>query len=100
MHSISSPGRKPKRSRSALRMVTCPFVLTRLAAMVCTPLFVSPHLRQHRLSLRQPDSHLHITVEGNSGGESVAGLLPPASRSIQRAEATVTMGLEWAHTRF
>src|SRR5262245_2900022 len=100
MNSTSSPGRNPKRSRSALGMVTCPFVFTRLTAMVCSPLFVSPRLRQRRFSLGQPEGHVHVTIEGNGSEECRAGLLALAGRGIQRAEAAVAVGLEWAHTEF
>jgi hypothetical protein len=81
-------------------MVTCPFVFTRLTAMVCAPLFVSPHLRQRRFSLGQPEGHVHVTVEGNGGGECSVGLLSLVSCGIQRAEAPVAMGLERAHAEF
>src|SRR2546426_783585 len=99
MNSTSSPGRKSKRSRSALGIVTCPFVLTRLTAMVCAPLCVSPHLRQRHLGLGQPEGHVHVTIEGDGSGQGSAGQLALAGRSVQRAEATVAVGLERAHAQ-
>jgi hypothetical protein len=60
-------------------------------------LSLSAHLCQRGLSARQPERHLHSTVHGDGSSEFRAGLLPAAGRAIQRAETTVTMGLEGAH---
>src|SRR5262249_11515214 len=42
---------------------------------------------------------VHGTIQRDSRGQRSAGLLPLASRGIQRAETAVTMGLERAHTQ-
>src|SRR5215813_9048051 len=58
------------------------------------------HSPQRRLRLGQPESHVHVTVEGYGGGQLGTGLLPLASRGIQRAQAQVAVGLERAHAEF
>src|SRR5262245_56309299 len=57
----------------------------------------SAHLRQRRLSLRQPEGHVHGAVQRDGGGQFSTSLLSPASRGIQRAEAEVAVGLERVH---
>jgi hypothetical protein len=55
------------------------------------------HLRQRRLGLRQPECHLHRTIQLDGGDQFSAGLLPSAGRYIQGAETQVTVGLQWTH---
>ena len=54
-------------------------------------------LRQRLLRWRQPERHVHRTVDRNSGRESSASLLPLADCGIQRPEAAVAVRLERAH---
>ena len=55
------------------------------------------HLRQRCLCLREPESHVHRAVKGNSGGQGHAGLLRLTGLGVQYAEAAVAVGLERAH---
>ena len=43
---------------------------------------VSLYLRQHRLGLRQPERHVHGTIQLDGGGQFGAGLLPPVDLGI------------------
>src|SRR5262249_30719242 len=97
MNSISSPGRKPKRSRSALGMVTCPLDLTRPTAIICSPLLASSHLRQGRFGLGEPEGHVHGTVEVDGGAQGGAGLRSTASLVVQPAQPVVAVRLQRAH---
>src|SRR5262249_33509123 len=63
-------------------------------------LLLSLHLRQYRLSLGEPEGHLHGPVQVDGGIQMGTGLLLLACPSIQRAKATVAVGLEWAHAQF
>src|SRR5215510_16046856 len=58
---------------------------------------LSLHLCQCRLCLGQPEGHVHGAVHLDGGGQGGANLLPLAGCRIQRAEATVAVGLERAH---
>ena len=55
---------------------------------------------QRRLCLRQPERHISHTIQSDGGGQCRAGLLPLFRLQEQGAQATVTLGLEWAHTKF
>ena len=44
--------------------------------------------------------HVHGTVQRNGNGQLSARLLPLACPGVQRAEAEVTVRLEWTHTEF
>ena len=57
------------------------------------------HLRQRRLGLREPEGHLHSLIHLDSGRQLGTGLLPLPGGGIQRAEAPVTVRLEWAHAQ-
>ena len=57
----------------------------------------SGHLRQCRFGLRQPEGHLHSTVESNRSGQGGAGLLPLAGGGVQGPKAQVTVGLQGTH---
>src|SRR5215470_5872501 len=59
-----------------------------------------PHLRQRRLRLGQPEGHVHGPIQRYGSGQLGAGLLWLAALGIQRAEAAVAVGLEWAHAEF
>ena len=48
----------------------------------------------------QPEGHVHLTVQLDSGRQFGTGLLPPADPGIQGAKAEVTVGLERAHAKF
>ena len=97
--STSSPGRKPKCSRSAWGMVTCPLGLTRLAAMICSPLCASCHLRQRRFRLGQPEGHVHGTVQVDGRGQGGVGLLISTGLVVQPAQPEVAVGHERAHAQ-
>jgi hypothetical protein len=56
-------------------------------------------LCQRSFSAGQPEHHLHGAVRLDGGGQFSTGLLPPAKRAIQGAEAEVAMGLERAHAQ-
>src|SRR5262245_56906352 len=58
------------------------------------------HLRQRHLGLRQPERHVHGTIRRDGSGQLRTGLLPLACPGIQRAEAAVAVGHEWAHAEF
>ena len=57
------------------------------------------HLRQCRLSLGQPQGHLHGAVQVDSGSEGSTGLFSPADLGVEGAEAVVAVGLERAHAQ-
>jgi hypothetical protein len=69
--------------------------VSRVRSRTLSPL----HLCLCRLRLGQPERHLHGTVEEASSGQRGTGLLPLAGLGIQRAEAAVAVGLEWAHAQ-
>jgi cytochrome c peroxidase len=60
---------------------------------------VSFQLRQCRFGLGDPQEHVHIAVQGESGRERRTRLLPLAGRRVQRAEAAVAVGLQRAHAQ-
>ena len=60
----------------------------------------SLHLRQHRLCLREPEGHVHGTVEREGGRELSAGLFPLAALAVQGAQSKVAVRLERAHAKF
>src|SRR5215475_3402817 len=80
--------RAPRRMKSAFFKVAhhCPSSLVRL--------------RQGSLRLREPERHLHISVQRDGGVQGSTSQLPLAGRGIQRAQAEIAVGLEWAHTKF
>src|SRR5262245_66486179 len=55
---------------------------------------------QRCLHLRQPEGHVHDAIQVNGGGQLGASLLLLASCGIQRAEASVAVGLERTHAEF
>ena len=59
----------------------------------------SLYLCQRRLGLKQPERHLHSAVHLVGREQRGAGLLPLASRVIQRTEAAVAVRLERAHAQ-
>ena len=48
----------------------------------------SCHLRQHRFGLRQPEGHVHGTVQVEGGRQAGAGLRTPSYLTIQHAKTT------------
>jgi hypothetical protein len=48
-------------------------------------------LPQRRLRLRQPEGHLHGTVEVDGGGQGGTGLLTTADLGIQRTQGLVNL---------
>src|SRR5262245_30523488 len=66
--------------------------------MHCRPIpLLAFRLCQRRLGLRQPESHVHGTVEVQSSRECGAGLLLHSGRGIQGTEAAVAVGRKRAH---
>ena len=55
------------------------------------------HFCQRSFRLRQPESHVHGTVQLDSGGDFDTGVFDPAHAAIQGAEAEVAVGHERAH---
>ena len=53
----------------------------------------TPHLRQRRLCMREPERHVHGPVHLNGRRELGAGLLPLAGLVIQPAQPVVAVGL-------
>ena len=47
--------------------------------------------------LGQPEGHLHGTIHLDRHGQGSAGLLPLSCLGVQRPQAPVAVGLEWAH---
>jgi hypothetical protein len=68
-------------------------------ASVRFPCSSSFHLCERCLGLREPEGHLHSTVHVDRHRQLGTGLLALLGRSIQRAEAPVTVRLEWAHAQ-
>ena len=60
----------------------------------------SLHLRQGRFRLREPEGHVHVTVERDGSRERGTGLLLLVGLEIQRAEATMAVGLQGTHAEF
>ena len=61
------------------------------------PTTASGHLHQCRFGLRQPEGHLHSTVESNRSAQGGAGVLPLAGGGVQGPKAQVTVGLQGTH---
>src|SRR5262249_23313352 len=70
----------------------------RLAAATTRLLLL--HSRQRRLSLGQPERHVHSAVQRDRSRQLSPGLLPLASSAIQRAETEPAVGHEQSHTEF
>src|SRR5713101_630686 len=58
------------------------------------------HLRQHRCCLREPESHLHSTVERDGRRQCSTRLLLLTGRGIQCPNAAVAVRPQRAHAEF
>src|SRR4029453_15337727 len=58
------------------------------------------HLRQGSLHLRKPERHLHGSVQRDGSAQGGGSRRPLAVCGIQRTQAEVAVGLEWAHAKF
>ena len=58
------------------------------------------HLCQRSFRLRQPERHLHGSVQFDGCRQFGTGLLPLAGFDVEGAETQVTMGLQRAHAEF
>src|SRR4029450_7177024 len=99
--SATSAFRLPRRtSSSGWKLRDGPPLLPSSPAVSCRPYPVDPveprrlshlssHLCQRRLCLRQPEGHVHITVQRDGGGQFGASLLMPGHLGIQGAKTEV-----------
>src|SRR5262249_1017585 len=63
-------------------------------------LWISYHLCQCHLRLRQPEHHLHGAIHRDGSGQLSAGLLTVTGPGIQGAQPEVAVGHERTHAEF
>jgi len=61
---------------------------------------MSLHLRQRRFRGREPEGHVHGTVQLDGARERGAGLCSTAGLAVERAETAVTVCLQRADAEF
>ena len=68
-----------------------PHALTSLWRWACF------YLREHRLGLGQPESHLHRPVQLDGRRQGGTGLLPSSHLAVEPTQSMVAVGLERTH---
>src|SRR5262245_64604809 len=87
-------------SRTGARARSCATLLgegSRTKARERVPRSSTLYLRQRRLGLRQPERHLHGSIEVDRRRQLDTGLLPLTERGIQGTETQVAVRQQRAH---